>query len=79
MAETEFSFDSLQGKLETLESVESIRNSICNECQKSLHYKGPASPDYITSFSGAGLPYATKGMAYENTNIKFYDRSSVHW
>ena len=70
MAETEFSFDGCKGKLET--SVESIKISgkVSVANAKKLYFKGPASPDYITSFTGAGLPYATRAMAYENTNIK---------
>lgn len=33
----------------------------------SVRYAAPAPPDTVTSFSGSGLPYASRSQAYDNS------------
>lgn len=63
-----FDFGECKGKLETSSGSIKVTGKVKLPGATKINYSAPASPDYLTSYSGAGLPYATKAMAYENTN-----------
>jgi hypothetical protein len=65
----EYNFNSIycSGKIIKNNDFDLILDGVVNDDVKEIYYLAAAPPDFNSSFSGSGLPYASSEQAFYNT------------